>query len=185
MKWTTKRKIAIHCIGIAGAYRGIGVTHIALAVANYMASIQCQKTLYIKVGEEMGLRDVVGEKRTVINGRLAYLYRNVNYMLNATEKVAIEEMKKWKGVVVLDIDQANIRLLSQCQRKVLLISNSPWRKKEEENFIKEYIEDILSVSIFENERIENRKYDGCINRIENPFMLKEKEFATIEKIIYE
>ncbi|MCF0131533.1 MAG: hypothetical protein HUJ71_07370 [Pseudobutyrivibrio sp.] len=183
-------------IAVVGVSSGLGVTHMSLAMANYLQAVLKIDVLYIEVSEKSKLYNMVKEKPVYIGNSVGYLYKGVVYVVSATVKEALSLARVFEGVIIYDID-----ILDDNTSEIMLISNksicigsvSTWKINEYADFIA----NVLNKQITNNDNHVGFKalnYDkgkkkmffamtGCkvkkIPFINDPFSLREEDFDSI------
>ncbi len=186
----TKRTICV-----VAASRKLGVTHISLAIANFLASVQKQKVLYVEVSAKSQLISTVGQCTDTIHGKRVFKYKGVYYLLAVSIKEAMEVMTFEDFIIVYDIEDYNTKtdvIVSRCEVRLAIGSMKPWCEKEYHSFIHKLKGDIEEVRFFNkgNSQDEKRKFKKIYKThleslpfIDNPFSLKETEFECIYKLV--
>ncbi len=120
-------------IGITGAASGVGVTHLAVTLANYSAAHKKRKTAVIELSGNHAFEKMTGTSEPGEWNRVAY-YPNVKQYHIA------EILSGDYEVVIFDMGNAYYRVrteLLRCDEKLIVGSLAPWRKAEYENFVLE------------------------------------------------
>ena len=187
-----KKKI----IGVVGASRKMGVTHICLSIANFLQSALKQDVLYIELSEDSQLLPVVGEKQINFDGHMAFSYKKVTYVLACDVEEAISLINSWQGHIVIDFadySKNTYQVFGRCDKKIMIGSMSPWCIRDSIQIYERMKGDGMNgISIFyyqndtKEENIFNCSFKcSMLPRpiIENPFKLKEKKFQSIIEMI--
>lgn len=185
--------------GIVGVNKGVGVTHLALAIANYLCSKEGYEVIYVELSDSSCLYDVVSGKTSYVNQTIAYEYKEVNYVLTNSIDEVKEILLLSKCPVVVDfekLDKVSTDVFNLCKHKIVVGSIKPWCRKQYERFIEEKIKGKIDIKQIEfcGRQINNKEkadfYKNMhfeifnIPEIVNPFKILEKEFELIEKIIW-
>ena len=182
-------------IGVIGASRKMGVTHICLCIANFLQSALKQNVLYIELAEDSQLLPVVGEKQINFDGHIAFSYKKVTYVLACDGEEAVSLINSWNGHIVIDVadySKKSYQVLCRCDKKIMIGSLQPWCIKDVEMMIEKLKGDGLMekiIYIYENDTDTKPSGNplGCAIRtrpfIENPLKLKEEDFNAIVEMI--
>ncbi len=120
-------------IGIAGIASGMGVTHLAVTLANYSAAHRKRKTAVIELSGNHAIEKMTGTSEPGEWNRVFY-YPNVKQYHIA------EILNGDYEVVVFDMGNAYYRIRTEflrCDEKLIVGSLAPWRKMEYEDFVLE------------------------------------------------
>jgi hypothetical protein len=186
-------------IGVLGVKPGMGCTHVACSIANYLSSVEKRQVLYIEISKASGLLDFLWQHMIVYQGTIAYQYKGVLYVLSADLQEAQRLIKLHEGSVVLDFggyQEESMELFSLCDRKLVLGSLQPWCKKAYEetiNKMKNRKEDTRQMNFYcfaleeRSAKAFAKQYLLAIENLSllsNPFEMKEKDFVTVKQLIY-
>ena len=183
-------------IGVIGASRKMGVTHICLSIANFLQSALKQEVLYIELSEDSQLLPVVGEKQINFDGHMAFSYKKVTYVLACDVEEAISLIDSWKGHIVIDISdytEKTNQVFCRCDKKIMIGSMKPWCVKDT---LEKYeilkggnLMDIIFYNLVED-TVEKRNCKEILKCtmhvrpiIKNPFKLKEIDFNSLMEMI--
>ena len=183
-------------ISIIGASRKLGVTHICLCLANFLASALKQRVLYIELSEESQLLGFVGDKQIKIHNQTAFFYKNVNYVLSCSAVDAMSLINNFDGYVIVDISKysEDTRLIfKQCDKRIVIGSMKPWCFKDID-IIMSKLKGELGIKIkfynLSSNKNEINEFKTIYNQsmealpyIDNPFALKEENFDSLIKMI--
>jgi len=119
-------------IGVVGLYPRCGVTHIALALANYLSD-RCGKTVCIM--EKSGHSDLKYAVMGMNDDKKAELleYQNVTYLCHGCEREAELLLDSSFDCIVTDLGsdlKAAILELSHCDIRIVVGNAAPWCGKE-------------------------------------------------------
>lgn len=187
-------------IAVKGAYSGAGATHMCLCLANYMASREKHKVIYIELGENGTLTNMVGKEIVDLDGVLGYKYMGVIYVPAATIETCQRLLQTRLEYIVVDVKNdiaESASVLNLCCKVIILGSFKPWNEERFGNFIQKNVINKLDrtkVLFFGIETTKNEKitFQRVFNTelhtmpiILNPLCIKQKEFLLIKKIILE
>lgn len=184
-----KEKVSI---GIVGIGSGCGVTHLTIALANYMHSGLGRRTAIIELSGKNELETMIrkeGNKNQNLVG--------IHYFTDIGVGKIPEIMNSRYEVFVLDLGADYVAAREEflrCDRKIVVGSISPWRVSAYEHFLKKVMESenitaweflILFANLSDKKRIQKRYGMQMISipRIENPFYLKKEDMMFLQKII--
>ncbi len=184
-----KEKVSI---GIVGIGTGCGVTHLTIALANYMHSGLGRRTAIIELSGKNELETMIrkeGNKNQNLVG--------IHYFTDIGVGKIPEIMNSRYEVFVLDLGADYVAAREEflrCDRKIVVGSISPWRVSAYEHFLKKVMESenitaweflILFANLSDKKRIQKRYGMQMISipRIENPFYLKKEDMMFLQKII--
>lgn len=118
-------------IGIVGVAAGAGVTHLAIALANYSATVKKRKTAVIELSGNHAIEQL-GETKQ------AFLMQQVSYYPNLSHHQIPEVLGEDYEVVILDLGCTYHRIrmeLLRCNEKLIVGSSAPWRSEEYTRFV--------------------------------------------------
>lgn len=185
-------------IGVIGASKKMGVTHMCLAIANFLGSALKQSVLYIELASKSQLLPVVGDKQINFDGHVGFKYKGVIYVLACDVEEALQLINSWEGHIVIDIAEYSEKtkiLYSRCETKIMIGSLSPWCVNDMYRLVDIMKGDCIKIiKIYILKKIQgtqknSRKaiLDHCIMRerpiIEDPFKLKEEDFEPLLEMI--
>lgn len=194
-----KQKKSLEIIGIIGSQSGMGCTHTALSIANYLCSVEKQQVLYLEMGEESSLLALMQQDFQVYGGILTYIHMGVRYLPAAAPKEAQALIEFHRGGIVIDFGvyrEDMAWLLKSCSSLLVIGSLQPWcvnacRQCIEK--IKNKKEDIGQMNFYCH-RPNQKGARNFLKRyhlkaepmpyLSNPFAMKEKDFETIRNMIY-
>lgn len=171
---------------------GCGVTHLAIALANYLHSALGKKTAIIELSGRQELRQMIqkeGDKGKKLLG--------ICYYTDICVGKIPELMNSRYEAFVLDLgdDYAAAREeFLRCDRKIVIGSISPWKAPAYEHFLKnvtasDNYESWEFLALFANlsDRKKIQKRYGLhivgVPWIENPFYLKKEDMVFLQKIV--
>lgn len=146
-KCRRRHKTTAKCIlvGVTGVGHGVGVTHIALAAADYLSSVLGYKAAFAEVAEQSSIISfLTGE--TVMNGRnVGYRYKGADYYPSIGIDTVSEILSDRYDIVISDLGvfEAGKRMMAgRCDRVMIIGSMQPWRYDEYRYFMRDhYIKD--------------------------------------------
>lgn len=180
-------------IGIMGQDSGLGVTHLSIALANYIGGYLHARTAFVELGERdamLGLSETGVEESfckkgvdyypAVSNGDLGYIL-NMDYEYT---------------IIDLGVDSRKAREeLMRCNGKLIVGSLSAWRKSEYYDYIDRLEKhtgdlDMYTFLALFGDKIEIKKCRRTfkiqvkgIPFIANPFCIDEKEIPFLQSLI--
>lgn len=184
-----KEKVSI---GIIGIEPGCGVTHLAIALANYMQSGLGRKAALLELSGKHELKDMIqkeGDKNKNLLG--------VHYFTDICVGKIPEIMNSKYEVFILDLgaDYAMAREeFLRCDYKIVSGSISPWKISIYEHFLNNVIVAenyesweflVLFANISDKKNVQKRCGVRLMNIpwIENPFYLKKEDLMFLQKIV--
>ena len=193
-----KKAQEISSIGIIGIKHGIGVTHTALLLANYLHSRLGYRVIFIELTNTSKILGYVNKKGCEMLGAAAYKYEGVYYIPSCTAEEAKRILQFANCPVVLDIDELNDQteaILQLCKKRMVIGSMKPWCKETEVILIKRLLKkgfDIKKMDFFaiEPNKIEKNEFYreiqctlGSLPYIPNPYKIKENDTKLIKQIL--
>ena len=192
-KIKTNKKICV-----VGVSRKSGVTHLCLALANYLCSVLGLKVIYVELSKESQLLSVVGRKQVLIGDMIGYEYMGVMYILSndiaKIQKIMMNE-NAWFVVDMENLNNETQTIFTNCNNRIILGSLSPWCKRESYDFliqknILEYDTNRMTFLIrnktTKEEILFAKNFDiktKDLPVINDPFSLKENEFEVLMDLI--
>ncbi len=183
-------------IGIIGASRKLGVTHVSICLANFLHSALKEKVLYIELGNESSLFGFVGQTRVQIEDSVGFMYKGVIYVLACEIKEAVKLIDSYKGYIVIDVTNISEEtkvILNRCEKLNVIGSMKPWCKADVYNLFNLMKGGGIKNTLFLNKSQEKNEITEFIRAfkipgvalpiIDNPFSIKEKDFASLIKMI--
>lgn len=192
-------------IGIAGTTEGIGVTHLCIALANYMSSKQHKKTACLELSDSTAftqLKDcpLVHTLPEKISAHRYFQIHDVDYYPKVQMGDIPLLVNSGYEILILDFGALcsdTLGELFRCDRKFLLCSNAPWRKSELASCISTYPQirqmEFLLFMINYGNRLDMAKFawDYSISYgqlrtvpfISNPFHIEKEWFSFFEKLL--
>lgn len=183
---------------LVGTKPGIGVTHLALSIANFLFSKERREVIYIEVTDSSEIFELVKENPIQLGESVAYLYKGVKYLVSASVEEAMTLLTTRDEIIVLDIHELNeesLALFVASDKKIVLGSMKPWCEDKYTDFIKNKlfrstnIKDIYFIGLIISKK-ERKKFKDSFNCpiqnapiIADPFKLTEEEFPEMETLI--
>ena len=178
-------------VGVMGQEAGLGVTHLSIAMANYMAGYLKANVALVEFGERGTLAALFEEadEEVYLDGVTYFpnvLAQDLGYIYNMDFDYVILDLGR-------DSRSAREELL-RCTDKLIVGSLCPWRKKRYYEFIKQIqehmgnLERFTFLALFED-KIEIKRCRRTfgvrvqhIPYIANPFYVKEKEVPFLHSL---
>lgn len=192
----TKKKICV-----VGVSPNVGVTHLSLALANFIHSVLGKKVIYIELSENSQLLSVVGMKQVMVGNLLAYEYKGVKYILsndiNAIRNLMLTE-NAWFIVDIANLNEETQTIFTNCNNRIVIGSLSPWCQREYYEFIDNIgmldydTSQITYVNIDMNKKTKKRvsNFNSYIKStvqkmpiINDPFSLEEDNFMELMNLV--
>lgn len=192
----TKKKICV-----VGVSPNVGVTHLSLALANFIHSVLGKKVIYIELSENSQLLSVVGMKQVMVGDLLAYEYKGVKYILsndiNAIRNLMLTE-NTWFIVDIANLNEETQTIFTNCNNRIVIGSLSPWCQREYYEFIDNIgmldydTSQITYVNIDMNKKTKKRvsNFNSYIKStvqkmpiINDPFSLEEDNFMELMNLV--
>ena len=185
-------------IGIVGSKSGMGCTHIACGIANYLFSVEKREVLYLEVGQTSQLYDMVQQHFTIYEGSVVYSYKGVRYLLSANLPEAEKIVQRYRGSIIVDFGtfcDAYQNLLVRCNRVLVMGSLLPWCRISYEQVIKEIkkgVKDMGQMNFFYSPSTDGaaefcRRFRISLRYMPilgDPFAMKEKDVQILRNILY-
>lgn len=137
-----KKKAFVKSIAVTGTDPGTGVSHLCLALANYLASRERVRVAYLEVGGCSGLLSLLERSGQPEEETGVYRYKGVVYYPAVSVPEAKDLLKLQEDYVILDIaewSESLPDLLCRCDRRILLGSLKLWRREHYGRFIRDHI----------------------------------------------
>lgn len=181
-------------IGILGVESGIGCTHLGIALANYCSAFHHKKTALVELNSTLELASLSG-KTDVVQFRLF----GVDYYPAMTCSRLPSLINSGYDYLILDLgtpaDDSILNEFLRCDKKLLLGSLSPWRKRCYGNFLSEFLQTNQNHGNFVYLALFGIKDDLIafshqyhifmqgVPFIANPFQLEKTHFSFLEHLI--
>lgn len=184
-------------IAIIAASSKLGVTHMCLCLANFLASGLKEKVLYIELCETSQLLGTVGNKLLSYEGSSAFIHKGVTYVLACSVEEAKRLISSHQGYVIVDINHLDDKtkvIFDQCDKQVVIGSMKSWCIKDLYILI-DYLEggrDMKNMTFYNKSQSRNENTDfkkifkykmKSLPIIEDPFSIKEKDFNELIEMI--
>lgn len=117
-------------IGIAGTAQGLGVTHLCIALANYMASKRRKRTACLELSTSASFEQLMPDEASA---HRYFSIHDVDYYPNVQKDDIPQLVNSGYEILILDFGPLCPDCLDElfrCDRKFLLCSSAPWRKSE-------------------------------------------------------
>lgn len=133
----------LQTIGIAGAQRGVGVTHLAIMLSNYIKAKGGQKVCVVEANETgafIELKNQYAEKVWNIQGVDAFSIAGVTYVIAGKEKLDLV-YNQAMDYVVLDFGEMNrySKDYITCSKKIMVGNLNPWNSSKMLSFMESFI----------------------------------------------
>lgn len=118
-------------IGVAGASCGMGVTHLVIALANYSVSHKRRKTAVVELSGNHDFEKMTGSDKP-------FEWNHIICYPNAARDEIADIISGNYEVIIFDMGGRYYRIrteLLRCDRKLILGSLVPWRKREFIDFV--------------------------------------------------
>lgn len=180
-------------IGIIGCGPGVGVTHLCIALAEYSASHQKNKTAVIELSGNHAIADMGPE-----NEKKKFTLHRVTYYPDSNIEQMPEIISQDYHIFILDFGCEYYRVrpeLLRCDKKIVVGSLSPWKRKEYEYYISEVIAEekyrmwnvLLVTHGTKKDKKEFQKQFHIsvvtIPHIENPFEIEKNNFIFLQGLL--
>lgn len=127
-------------LGIIGACRGTGVTHLAVGAANYLTSVKRQKTAVLEWNDHGDFIRMGSFCERSINAGVSYGILNVDYYPQAGAGELVSCLNGDYRYIILDygeITRQRFLDCARCDRKVIVGSLSEWQAEAFLEIVKE------------------------------------------------
>lgn len=196
-----KRNKNVHIpnsIGIIGSKSGCGVTHIALMLANFLASALRYPVNYVEVCRKSQIYNLVCDNACQKGDEVCYSYKGVDYFPNATIALAKRLLLDKSSITVIDCgvqSQELYMLLDKCERVLLVGSVMPWciedLKLLVQNTVSNYVDIHKTKICVRNCKTVGRSSFLLEHKLAlfhvpegvDPFAIRQSDFETIERLL--
>lgn len=183
---------------VTGAYPGAGATHFSLCLANYMASKEKKKVIYIELGENSTLANMVRGEIVDLDGVLGYKYMKVIYVLTNELEIIRKLLMTRDEFIVLDLGTMIAEcndICNLCSSIYVIGSYKPWNRDRFGGFIQKNIirkHDLKKVKFFamETDRIEKKSFQdrfhielNSVPIVLNPLCIRQADFCRIAELM--
>ena len=171
--------------------RGIGTTHIALTLANYVCSKLGMKTAYIELNATNQILSISRKQQ-----KSSFRYKGIMFYPNISVTSLSEILHLDYDVFILDMGVLNtytIREFLRCDKPLLVCSPSKWRYTQTMERIKKTFYHLshrhcsVILNLSQKESTTTRFISSCEHVpfpfIPNPFQLETNSFQTIYQIL--
>ena len=127
-------------IGITQTAHGLGVTHLCIALANFMASKQKKKTACLELSTSDAFSQLYSMPKDASMPSYFQIH-DVDYYPNVQKTDIPMLINSGYEILILDfgiLTDTCLDELLRCDRKLLLCSNAPWRKAELSSCLSSY-----------------------------------------------
>lgn len=193
-----KSRNVIETIAVTGAFPGAGATHMCLCIANYLASIEKRRVVFVELNDRSNLTEMVRGKVIDLDGVLGYEFMDVIYVPDASFDVCKRLLKDKNYYVIVDIgtEIAKYRDICNLCDKIYVVGNfKPWNEDRFGRFIQSNVINLMDskkVSFFglETDKAEKVRFQKIFDKelhtmpmIQNPLCIRQKDFKEILQII--
>ena len=188
-------------IGVIGVRHGVGCTHVACSIANYLRSVEKRTVLLIEMDEVSQLLPIMMDEPVSYAGHVVYSYQGVWYALSAGSREAEELIwQREPGAIVIDFGvyrNENALVLDQCKKKIVLGRLMPWCRDAYDSFMEEINKNKKDMTQMEyySFMLQKQQQDEFVRRypvlmrelpvLSNPFAMEKRDFACLQRIIYQ
>lgn len=127
---------------LAGTEHGVGVTHLALALANASAAKERRPTLYVEVGQQGWISSLRTKDTFAEEGQAGFLLRGVAYLprVDVADACGLLLHSRWH-TVICDVTEkeAADQLFAACDRCLVLCDIKPWHYAVFQQNMKDWI----------------------------------------------
>lgn len=192
-------------IGLIGADSHVGVTHLTIMLANYLASKEKYKVAVVDLSEQNSLTvlkelyEECYQEKTLISQNMFQIHK-VDYYCHATQRDIANILHMGYEYILLDFgrvcrDSYNYEIL-RCHKRILVGSCCEWQQATFQQAIeKQKISNdngewkfATFLGIKEIRCILERKYHICIHKVpyeEDPFCLSRSHFEPLKNMLQE
>lgn len=187
-------------IGILPSGQGVGATYTAVLIANYLCSFERYRVAVIELGEPGRLKSMLTKELIIGNGIEGFTYKGVDYYPSKSiheSNLFTESKYDFLIYIFRNCSEDNIKLYSNCYKRILLGSVSEWRYKEYQELFKFIYSFNADPSDWDcygkavNKR-ESKKFFSEFNTIirelpsvKDPFSITRKECESIRELLPE
>lgn len=185
-------------IGVCGVAANAGVTHLCIALANFLCSKFYSNTAYLELNGSHEICALAGKQ----NPNKPFTHQRITYYPNLTlAQLPVILSKRYKHYV-LDFGRPNqytIQAFLRCDIRLVIGPVSPWKQAQYQKFVQETFhisakEEVCYIGGYLGCCMEHIKDSGQFLRnygisvipvpfLPNPFRIASKDFAFFEKIL--
>ena len=184
-------------LGIAGTSKGLGVTHLCIALANYLSSKRHFKTACLELSGSSSFEELMPVKTSA---HRYFTIHGVDYYPNTHKEDLPLLANSGYEILILDFGTLSADILDElfrCDKKFLLCSSAAWRKSELSSCILTYpqirkMESLLFMINYGNKLDMPKIALECsipygqlrtVPFLSNPFHIKKEWFSFFEKLL--
>lgn len=170
---------------------GLGTTHVALTLANYVCSKLGMKTAYIELNTSNQINNLVNNSENQV-----FCYKGIDFFPSASVTFLSEILQKNYRYFVLDIGVLNTYTTKEflrCDKQFLIGSPCKWKRPQIEEKIEQLFSNLTKQNCFtvimnlsekeSNSTIFSRYKTVSFPYITNPFHLETRHFHVISQIL--
>ena len=183
-------------IRVQGVCDGSGATHLAIGLANFLASKERYRVAIVELREESELAQMLEGDMFVADGLVGFTHQLVDYYPKVTWEEATGLRQKRYDYLLFLYPPANrgLDFPAECHRQIIVGSLKPWSYREYQKFMRDFYlkEDILRwdlYGLFLNKN-EAKRFEAefhvpirTLPFIENPFHLQSKDVAFLQQVL--
>lgn len=190
-----KKSSPAKVIGICGIHHNVGVTHIALSLANYLCSRHNKRVAYVELNPTGEIRSLCTHQ----TGRDWFSLMGFSLYPEATFQKLSAILGNGYDYYILDMGTLtpnNCGELARCDKRLVVGDIAPWKRelfiRQWEPYLKNQIFDRHGVLLLGNSGIKETKIRVSIARdmtvlsvpfLKNPFHLTSIDFPFFEEIL--
>lgn len=191
-------------IGIAGSREGVGVTHLAIMLANYLTSVERFKTALVEMNGSGAFRTIQKHNRKYSveskKSSLEYFEREkVTYFPHPSERTLAGIFGSDYEYIIMDFGcewkQQKLEWV-RCNKNVLVGSCCEWQQDSFSEMLEEVsmwvkIEECTCLSLFGAKQVKKELEKGFRMKLEqipfevNPFLLHQEHFPFLHHLVTE
>ena len=182
-------------VGVLGASHGTGVTHFALSLLNFLASVEKYKAAYAEVTQESQIEGMRTESVIVAGSAVGFTYLKADYYPGLREEQLKELWLKHYEYVVMDLGickMENMRLYQQSDVLLMVGSLKPWQYNSYQKLMKFLLQGQLQGMLFGQglEKEEKARFLAEFHQkiqemphIQNPYRLEEADLKFLRRVL--
>ena len=198
--WKCKRrgKVTSRCvlIGVVGTGSGVGVTHLALSIANFFSSALGARCAYAELCAESKVMSYLPDDTVIAGSNVGYRYKGVDYYPAVSRDSLSFIRNNLYDIVICDLGKASYEdwiVTNRCDRLMIIGSMQPWRFDEYRRFMRDfYITNgtlnggLYGLYLKKNEKFRFEKEFGVsvdgIPFISDPYGLNKTDIEYLQKL---
>lgn len=191
-------------IGIAGSRKGVGVTHLAIMLANYLTSVERYKTAVVEMNGSGAFRTIqkYSKKSSLESKRYSHEFferEQVIYYPQPSERTLAGIFSSDYEYIIMDFGcawkQQKLEWV-RCNKNLLVGSCCEWQQKSFSEMLEEVsmwikIEECSCLSLFGVRQVRKELEKGFRTKLgqipfeENPFLLHKEHFPFLHQLVAE